>query len=118
MAWTYSGDPAFSAKDKYRFMLGDTDEEEPVLTDEEIEFVIAEYTNENVRLYELFDKAAIYFARQIEFKIGPIMEKPHDRLEFFKAKALEYYKKAYGFTTAIPSIKCRPPSFRKGMHDG
>lgn len=117
MAWTYSGNPADSEKDKYRFMLGDTDEEEPVLTDEEIEFVIAEYSNENIRLYQLFDKAAIYFARQIEFKIGPIMEKPHDRLEFFKAKAIEYYKKAYGVTTAIPSIKCVPSSFWKGMHD-
>lgn len=118
MAWTYSGDPNSSETDKYRFFIGDTDEDEPVLTDEEINFVIANYTSNNERLYQLFDKAAIYFARQIEFKVGPIEERPHDRLEFFKRKAEEYYAKVNGITTAIPSAICRPPSFRVGMHDG
>lgn len=118
MAWTYSGDPGSSETDKYRFLIGDTDEDEPVLTDEEINFVLSEHPSDDARLYQLFDKAAIYFARQIEFKIGPIEEKPIERLKFFQKKAQEYYKKVYGLTTAIPSVVCRPSSFKIGMHDG
>lgn len=118
MAWIYSGDPSVSEKDKYRFLIGDTVEDEPVLTDEEIEYVIAEYPDNNMRLYQLFNTCTIYFARQIEFKIGPIMEKPQDRLEYFKSKTQEYYNKVYGVTTAIPSAVIRPPSIWIGIHDG
>jgi len=40
MAWTYSGDPASNEKDAVRFMLGDTESTEPLLTNEEINYLI------------------------------------------------------------------------------
>lgn len=40
MAWTYSGDPKDSPRDELRFTIGDTDEREPLLQDEELSFLL------------------------------------------------------------------------------
>jgi len=45
MNWTYTGDPGSSAKDLTRFLIGDTDESEPLLTDGEIKWVLSQYNN-------------------------------------------------------------------------
>jgi hypothetical protein len=39
--WTYSGDPATSDKDEVRFLMGDTDDDFQLMSDEEIAYVIA-----------------------------------------------------------------------------
>lgn len=115
MAWNYTGDPSSSDKDAYRFHIGDTIEDEPVLQDEEIQFVLDNNSAHNVRLYLLFDKAALYFHRQIENKVGPIEEKPYQRAKYFEDMANHYYEKAYG--VSIPSIKYAQPIFKVGMND-
>ena len=43
MSWSYSGDPTSSDKDEVRFYLQDTDASTPYMTDEEIDFLIAEW---------------------------------------------------------------------------
>ena len=40
--WTYAGDPAASDKDAVRYLLGDTDEDDQKLSDEEIEYELAQ----------------------------------------------------------------------------
>lgn len=40
--WTYTGDPSSSEKDAVRFLLQDTDADRPLMTDEEIAWVISE----------------------------------------------------------------------------
>lgn len=40
MAWSYSGDPSTSTKDAVRFLIGDTDPDDPLLSDEEMQYVI------------------------------------------------------------------------------
>ena len=47
MASTYSGNPADSLKDYLRFMMGDTDMTQPLLTDEEYNYIIDNTTNVN-----------------------------------------------------------------------
>ena len=42
MSWSYSGNPADSALDKVRFLIGDTDTTDQLLTNEEINYTIAE----------------------------------------------------------------------------
>lgn len=115
MAWTYSGDPKSSEKDKYRFLIGDTNADDPILQDEEIEFILSEYTNHYMRLYQLYDRAADYFARKIKRTVGPIEEDPSERLYHFKQKA-EYYRKCIS-TSGFKAPKASPPIFYKGMHD-
>jgi hypothetical protein len=40
MVWTYTGDPTDSAKDALRFHLGDTDQEDQLLSDQEINYLL------------------------------------------------------------------------------
>ena len=42
MAWSYSGNPADSEKDAVRFLIGDTDTDDQLLSDAEINYVIVE----------------------------------------------------------------------------
>jgi hypothetical protein len=42
MAWTYSGDPSTSDKDKVRFLVGDTDTDDQLLNDAEINYCISQ----------------------------------------------------------------------------
>ncbi|HEY0838998.1 MAG TPA: hypothetical protein VGD74_02310 [Vulgatibacter sp.] len=40
MAWSYSGNPGASTKDEVRFLIGDTTEGDPLLSDEEIAYLL------------------------------------------------------------------------------
>jgi len=40
MAWSYSGDPSTSPKDEVRCLIGDTTEDDPLLQDEEIAYLL------------------------------------------------------------------------------
>lgn len=40
MTWTYSGDPSASEKDTVRFLIQDIDENEPLVSDEEITYAV------------------------------------------------------------------------------
>lgn len=39
MSWTYSGNPTSSTTDEIRFLIGDTDASDPLLQDEEIQYL-------------------------------------------------------------------------------
>lgn len=49
MSWTYTADPTSSTKDAVRFLIGDTDEANPLLQDEEIYFNLNEVNGEPYR---------------------------------------------------------------------
>ena len=42
MAWTYSGDPATTSRDAVRFYVGDTDTNDQLLQDAEIDFLLTQ----------------------------------------------------------------------------
>ena len=115
MPWTYTGDPASSDKDKYRFLMGDTIQSQPVLQDEEITYLITTYTDENQRLYHLFDKAADVFGRAVKRSLGPQSEDPTPRLQYFADKAAYYKRIAMASGLSLPKSTCA--IFTKGMHD-
>lgn len=116
MAWTYSGDPSKSELDQYRFLISDTDANEPVLQDEEVSYILSQYSNETMRLYYLYNACAQYFARRVSRKLGPQSEFTTDRLKHFEDKANYYWLKiqrSYGLS--LP--KSTKVIFSKGMHD-
>lgn len=49
MTWTYSMDPTSSKKDAVRFLIGDTNPDDPMLQDEEIQFNLAEVNSDVYR---------------------------------------------------------------------
>lgn len=117
MSFSYSGDPSASDLDAARFLIGDTDVTAPIMQDEEIQYIIDTHGNGNftntVR-YQLFNRAATLFARDIKRSLGPQSEDPTGRLNFFKEQA-EYYRHlvAAGGVSVTPCAY--PKVFRKGM---
>lgn len=104
MSFTYSGDPSKSDIDKYRFAVGDTDSSEPVMTNEEITYIVSTYgPDETAILYHLFMQAAVVFGRAIRRSLGPQSEDPSGRLNFFNDKAEEYKKKLYASGLSVPT---------------
>ena len=44
MTWTYSGNPSSTDRDAVRFLVADTDSTDPLITDEEIAYLLDLYT--------------------------------------------------------------------------
>lgn len=119
MSFTYSGDPTSSRLDECRFLLGDTDEKQPIMQDEEINYIIKQAgDNESLLRYNLFLQASTIFARAIKRSLGPQSEDPTSRLNFFKAQAQEYKAKltAAGTGISVPNY-AYPKVFSKGMQN-
>lgn len=116
MSYSYSGNPSDTPLDECRFLLGDTDESNPILQDEEILYIIANAnSNTNLLRYTLFMQAATVFARDIKRSLGPQSEDPTSRLNFFKAQAEAYRLKIASGGVSVP-VLAHPKVFRKGMH--
>ena len=117
MTWSYSGDPNKSPLDKCRFLLGDTDESDPIMQDEEINYLIDKYPdNENQLLYHLFIQASVKFARAIKRSLGPQAEDPTSRTKFFEEQA-QYYRRLMSQSSGLTLPKSTPIIFWKGMND-
>jgi hypothetical protein len=140
MPWTYSGNPKHSQKDRYRFLLTDTDPDEPIMSDEEIMYIVDAHTTTTISIvevpgpggipikqeqttvnsddlriqYELFTRIAMIFARQIRRSLGPQSEDPTKRNEFFRSKADELKTLLAARGVKAPT-HAYPKTFRKGM---
>ena len=115
MAFSYSGNPSNSSLDEARFLMADTNPDAPIMQDEEIQYLLDTYTaGTNEFMYQLFNRAATLFARDIKRSLGPQSEDPTDRLSFFREQA-EYYKNLVAAGGgSVPSL-AYPKIFRKGM---
>lgn len=117
MSWSYSGNPESSPLDECRFLVGDTIEDEPIMQDEEIGYLIGAYgTNRNQLLYQLFSRAATLFARDIKRSLGPQSEDPTERLKYFRDTAAQYKAMTVSNGLSLPTY-AYPKVFRKGMQN-
>lgn len=57
MAWTYGGDPSANARDAIRFLCGDTDTNDQLLSDEEIAWVNNQVTGSDTATTALYESA-------------------------------------------------------------
>ena len=115
MSFSYSGNPKDSPLDEARFLIGDTDAGKPIMQDEEIQYIIDTYrAGTNACMYQLFNRAATLFARDIKRSLGPQSEDPTDRLKFFKEQA-DYYKNRVAIGGVSAPNYTYPKTFRKGM---
>lgn len=115
MTWSYSGDPSNSDVDRCRFMIGDTDESNQLMQDEEIQYIIADSANDDALFYALFKRAATLYARDIKRSLGPQSEDPTSRLDFFAQEARKYEVKLRSGGLSLPSY-AHEKIFTIGMH--
>lgn len=73
MTWTYSGDPTSSARDQLRYRIGDTDQSSPLLSDEELDFELAEVSGSVARAApSAAEEILSRFARQVDKSVGDL----------------------------------------------
>ena len=70
MTWTYSGNPASSTRDAVRFLVGDTDTTDQLISDEEIAYIVQENPAINRSASESARAIAAKFARLMSRSIG------------------------------------------------
>lgn len=105
MSWSYSGDPASSSKDLVRFLLRDTIESDQLLSNEEVDFLVATW----VSPYEAARNGALTlmarFTRQADLSrsVGDLSIS-----ESFGGRAAEYL--ALSETIADQRNRLSPPT--------
>ncbi len=92
MTWTYSGDPASSVRDAVRFIVGDTDTTDQLISNEEIDYLITK--NGTVT------RSASESARAISAKFARLMSRSIGGLSAdFSAKYRQYLELADNLLT-------------------
>lgn len=116
MTWTYSGDPSNSPKDEIRYVVGDTKEDDPLLTDEEIVYTLLKNQNSiPLAAARCCDAILATLAREIESTVGPI--------KVLNQQKFEHYQQirkmiASGVYVAAPlGAPTTPGTFSVGMND-
>jgi hypothetical protein len=136
MAWSYSGNPADSDKDAVRFLSGDTDISNQLISDEEITYCVArQSTVELAAAMALRAVAAGSTSSEESFKIGDVSATSKDLINKYLKMAdnLDPMGITMGsFIELLPSIGGRSiaeketlredtdavqPSFFRGMND-
>lgn len=134
MTWSYSGDPAASDLDTVRFHLQDTDSDDQLMPDEEIQFVIDQWQPVTGSLVfaaaVCANKLAAKFAREVAVSgdgVSVGVEALQQKYTQMAADLRAEYKEFVGsggaptaggtlFDEAFDS-SIKPLSFGKGMHD-
>lgn len=115
MAFTYTNDPGANPIDAIRFQTGDTNPRQPVLQDEEIEWIIQEYSAAK-QLAIAFRQCANHFAAMsVKRKLGPQSEDATERLQYYSSMA-DKLEKSTSFSGVPPSPAYQGDKvFEKGM---
>jgi len=134
MTWTYSGDPAASDLAQARFLIGDTDSDDELLQDEEIEWAIASQSTITLAAALCLRTLSNKFSRLVTRKIGDLAVNCSDMAKAFadRAKELDPAGVTASFLLALPSFgglsvsgkdtlnsetDAVQPSFSRGMFD-
>jgi len=102
MTWRYSGDPSSSEKDEVRYLVGDTNEDEPFATDEEITYALAQERDVNGAVARVAESIYAMLAREVDVKVGPLSVSLEKQAEHFKNLAATFRAKSLVY--AIPSV--------------
>lgn len=114
MAWSYSGDPTSSPKDEIRFLIGDTDEADPVLQDGEILYVLDEHGGSVPRAAIAACEAAIAkLARSADMSSGVTSVSLSQRRQGMEA-LLSQLKRQVARRPQILVGGSEPPRFQRG----
>lgn len=122
MAWSFYNDPAGSAKDRVRLLCGDFLEEEPLLSDETIEWLLSVWGDEYLAAAEACGIIAARFLREADIAVGELSVKLSEKAKAFQERALALKKRATyeNSEISLPLLarsKPREPLFRIGQFD-
>lgn len=102
MSFTYSGNPASSSLDEVRFLLSDTESENPLLSNEEVEYLLAQQENSYLAAANGAEIISSIFTRRAD------KEKVGDITLEYKDKARQYVNLAGRLRDSNPSQSITP----------
>lgn len=114
MSWSYSGNPTASDKDKIRFLIGDTDQTDQLLQDEEITYLLSETTNVLLAASRAARAIAAKFSRQADKAVGDLRVSLSQKAQAYMALAADLERRAE--PVPVPSFEDQGDfTFTKGM---
>jgi hypothetical protein len=115
MTWSYSGDPSSSAMNSIRFLIGDTDTTDQLLSNEEILWVNTEASGTSTGVNALYD-AAYRCCLTIASKLARLADKQIGDLNVkFSQKAQGYLTQAAYFNSLAVSQNFTPIPYAGGI---
>lgn len=122
MTWTYGGDPASSSSDRARFLCGDTDINDQLLSDGEINYLITSKGSPEGAAPHAALAIMAKLAREVNYWLGPEKVFAEKRLDHYKT-LMETLRTMWVGINAAPSFndqyddKISRPLFDVGIHD-
>lgn len=92
--WSYTGNPNHSANDLTRFLLGDTDITDQLLSDEEIAWALSQYNNTPMN-------AAIRLCETIMSKFSRLADESVGQVK------IQFSQKAKSYRLMLNDLRCR-----------
>lgn len=83
MTFTYTGDPSASELEEVRFLVGDTDAANDLLSDEEILFLLAEVGSVDYAAVRAATSIAAKFARFVNVRTGQVSKNLSDQMQHY-----------------------------------
>src|SRR5574343_147039 len=112
MTWTYSGDPSSSTLDEVRFLIGDTDTNDQLLSDEEITYLIGVNADQGTGYHNYLaassacNAIAAKYAKMSDKTVGSLSIRYSQKHSQYLALAQDLLKKA---TTGVNARKPGAP---------
>ena len=129
MSWTYEGNLT-NRRDRIRFLVGDTDTNDQLLQDGEVDYYLTEYSNDHLCAATLCDAIAAKFSRLADTNNAGLSVSASQRAQAYRARAVELRKEATKSApiwvggrsisdkeTAEEDTSRTQPAFKRGMFD-
>ena len=117
MSWSYSGNPDYSVKDRVRFLIGDTDDSEQLLTDQEIDYLIGENSSIYGACAEACETIVAQYSKRSDIGLGGGLDSNlSQKVEHYRELAKEFSSKATAASATLFDGS-GTPKFKRGMFD-
>jgi hypothetical protein len=117
--WTFSGDPAASDKDAVRHKVGDTNCDKQIVSDEAIEYELAQFPGDPRRVLKasinVAKAIAAYFAQESTYRIGQVSETLSRKSEAYEriVDQLEHEIKLSARRSVLPAMIAHSKSLKR-----
>jgi len=127
MAWTYTDDPAGSPRDALRLKIGDIKQDDPLLSDQEVQYFLEKHSGDVLlAAIEACEALAARFARDAAEYVGDLNNSPAKKSENYLVLAMqlrneiggEVYQEAPLSPGYSSQTLSREPMFYRGVGYG
>lgn len=103
MSWTYdSTQLAISELYQVRFLIGDTDTSDQLLSDQEIEYLLDLHGSVSAAAIASCENLSAKYARQVDYRLGPQSVSASKRAEQFEKLAIRIKKQSSKYS--VPTV--------------